>query len=96
MKKKVSPSSSKKIPLVYVEWEDAQFLQHGWAGIDDIKSLGIEPAIIRTAGWLLEKNKNYILVAGSVAISLDMDNGASDVMKIPAGMVRKFKEVKGY
>ena len=82
--------------MVYVEWEDAEFLQHGWAGIVEIKTAGIEPAIIRTAGWLLDKNKQYILVAGSIASGRENAEAASDVMKIPAGMVRHFKILKEF
>lgn len=61
---------------VYVEWRDSAFLS-GWRDVE-----GFAPCIIRTLGWLVEEEEDFIIVsahedgAGTVScpISIPMES----------------------
>jgi len=76
-----------KLPLVIVEWLDAN-TESGWTAVKDIKH---EPTPIRTVGWLLSQTDKCL-----VMFSSHTDDGdAGEVTTIPAPWIQTVKKLRG-
>lgn len=75
-----------KIKLVKVKWQDTMS-ESDWKDIDEIKKWAKkERAICVSVGWLVERTKKYIVVAGSKGVN-DEDYG--DFIRIPRAIIKK-------
>ena len=77
-----------KYKLVRVEWLDAKATSH-WTSLADVKSF--EPVEIVAVGYLLEKTKKKVTVAGCMS---ELGN-VSDICVIPGNWVKKIQYIKG-
>ena len=49
---------------IYVEWEDhCQVVAQGssWMGVNDVRN---EPSVIKSLGWIVKEDKDYLTIAG--------------------------------
>jgi|SRR3990172_7792632 len=76
--------------LVEVEWEDITSENGGWSSIDDSKK-NSHCVIMKSAGYLLEKNKKYVKICMTQA---DEDMGLALVKTFPIGCVKKIRTLK--
>lgn len=70
---------------VQVTWHDARG-EPGWHQIDDLKP---SLALIKTAGWIIERTPDVLMIA----TSLCDDNGAGDVTHIPAIWIDHIEDI---
>lgn len=89
-----------KIKLVEIWWHDASSLTKEtseWLSIDGVKEIGKEvfDEGNLAAGYIVEKNKNYILVcATTVEGREESEMKFADCSMIPIGMVKSIKYPK--
>ncbi len=74
-----------KIHPVEVEWEDAAS-SGGWATKE---SYMLSPVICKTTGYLLQKNKKYLVVVQSE----DQNGKVNDAITIPMKCVKKIRRL---
>jgi hypothetical protein len=76
--------------LYYVEWCDAITSFDGWSDKDSIKEWGEkEEWIIKQAGYILEDNKEYLLIASKYNPQESDKDRFSEITKIPKTWLRK-------
>ncbi|HAR43055.1 MAG TPA: hypothetical protein DCS07_10580 [Bdellovibrionales bacterium] len=79
----------KKYKPVYVEWIDSSYSAvPGWQDIEDLAKHNTETCY--TTGFLIEKTKKAVRIAGSVHISFDLTELAG-VCDIPTFAVKKLR-----
>jgi hypothetical protein len=84
----------KKIQLVYIEWCDAISKTEGWESLEDAKNWAkSEDWIIRQAGYLIEDNPKYILLAGQYNPQKETEDQFSNLTKIPKTWILKRKNI---
>ena len=76
----------RKLHLVEVEWEDTTS-DRRWVGKDDVV---VNPAIIRTVGWQLQRTGEYILLTSQQDIT---HNEYADRIRIPKGCIRNIRRL---
>lgn len=74
---------------VSVTWEDACSSE----GPYNISERGFKGLMTESVGWLVEKNKNYVVVAQDVHYQIT-ENTARAIITIPRKMVRKIRVLK--
>ena len=88
-----------KYKLVYIEYADAISI-HDWKSENEAKAWAKNTNWLTSlTGWLLEENKNYLLIAAeSDYHSTWYDDGNeikfNDIEKVPVGWIRKRKILK--
>lgn len=77
------------LPELYaIEWEDAYNGNHDWFETATLPE-AVEPYIVHTVGWVLQRNKERVTVAMSyIPPRGDAEARACDLFTIPAGMIR--------
>ena len=81
---------SKEPKLKYIEWQDGITMSKGWYSKDDLIEWGeTEDCIIKQAGYIIEENKKYILLASKYNPQETEDCKFSEVTKIPATWIKK-------
>jgi len=79
--------------LVKVKWEDTEGIIC-WKTVKEAKKWAEENnKACYTTGWLLEKNKKYIIVAATRDTD-DEDMGFNNLSRIPIYNVQKITEIK--
>lgn len=79
--------------VVEVTWIDA-FCSGGWhEGPKDRKNWSVIPYTVKTIGYYMGKDKNYISVIQSEASDRSEDK-VDNAMFIPHGMVKKIRKLK--
>lgn len=74
-----------KYPIVLVIWDDAAGHDDAWEDTVETK-----PELIESVGFLLLKNRNYVVIAQDV----DEDGKHNGRSQIPRGMVKKMKVLR--
>jgi len=77
--------------FIYLEWEDAFSLEAGWHYEDDIKERAKANFIVSEAGYVLEENDKYLVIAGQYASETGQ---FGNITKIPKTWIRKRKVLK--
>lgn len=81
---------NKKVKLTYIEWEDALTWNDGWHDKEGILEWGrSDDWIIKQAGYVIEENKKYILLANKFNPQQFGEHKYSEITKIPKGWIRK-------
>lgn len=75
--------------LVYVEWIDSRGVSASWEHMEVLAEHG--PCPVKSAGWLLRDEENFIQVVPH--IGTDPDQGCGD-MTIPRSQIRRIVELK--
>lgn len=77
---------------VLVDWVDAiTSAEPGWVAYEDaIKEAETPPPLMKTIGFVLNDNEEYIALTDSVG-----DNEFGQVTKIPRSMIKKLIYLKG-
>lgn len=78
----------KKYKFVVLEWLDAESDQT-WANEDEVSEWSKEDCIIHEKGWLVTKNKKYLVITNQITY----DGMIGNRTKIPVKWIRKIKEV---
>jgi hypothetical protein len=82
---------SNKVKLILLEWCDAITSFDGWTDLDEIIEWGkTEEWIIKQAGYIVEENREYILIASKYNPQRRGDK-YSEITKIPKTWIRKRK-----
>lgn len=83
MKNKQKKSSiPTRYPLVCVEWADAHSTGSGWMTREDmVDAYHTNDWLIHSVGWLIERNKKYIILASQYD---NPDSLYGKTIKIPA------------
>ncbi len=80
----------KKMQLVYIEWCDAITNTEGWHNLEDAKNWANEEEwIVKQAGFLIEENKKFILLAGQYSPQKETESLFSNLTKIPKTWILK-------
>ena len=80
-----------KPKLVYVEWTDAHSSDR-WSTIEDALGTMTDMMHCKTVGWLLCKDKDFVLVANTMAWEGEPVPTACGTMHIPKGGITEIKE----
>ena len=78
-------SASHALPVMVI-WIDAHTLGHGWRPVASIKKQ--PPLTIRSVGWLIEDEPDYVTLAAS--IDAEHPSDANDIdgdIRIPRGCI---------
>ena len=75
---------------VKVTWEDAA----GSDGPYNVSEHGFKGLITESVGWLIEKNKNYVVVAQDIHNQIGSDNTMRAIIVIPRKIVKKIRILK--
>lgn len=79
-------------PVVEIVWEDAAMHAEGWKTADAYRRLlEDDNRQMRTTGYLVEDNENYIAVSASED---PRDHGIADVMQIPRPLVKSVRRLR--
>jgi hypothetical protein len=74
----------------YIEWYDAITMQNGWYVAEIVKEWGrTEDWIIKQVGYVIEENKDYILLATKYNPQETEEDKYSEITKIPKSWVKK-------
>lgn len=80
---------TKKYPMIYIAWIDAQIPHRGWSDEDEINHKGSK---IETCGFLLKKTKKTYSIAQNIALNGDdFYNQISNIINIPSSLIVKEK-----
>ena len=82
--------------LTYLEWCDSVSLGYGgnWHEVEDLIDWGKNADwIIKQAGYILDENDEYILIAGKYNPQEDTEDKFSEVTKIPKTWIKTRKEL---
>ena len=80
---------NKLMQIIYLEWVDAMS-RDAWLDIEEVEKWADEKAVsIKTIGFLLKENKDFITVIQNYNI-----DSCSMVMKIPKAWILKKKLIK--
>ncbi len=78
------------LALIYIEWCDASAFSSQWVDIKTALEWGeSEDWLIRQSGFLLEENKEYILLASRVNPENIQEIKVDGLFKIPKTWIRK-------
>lgn len=76
--------------LIFIEWYDAITMKNGWYIENDVKEWGQNMDwLIKQAGYLIEDNKKYILLASKYNPQESEESKYSEITKIPKGWIKK-------
>lgn len=75
--------------LVLIDWIDATYDQDGWQTFDEA-GYELEPATMKTAGFVTESTKDYI----TIVQTLTSDNGFMNRFTISTGCIKKIETLK--
>lgn len=79
-----------KIKLQYIEWCDAITMNNGWYLKEDVRDWGMsEDWLIKQAGYIVEENKKYILLASKYNPQKLGEDRYSEITKIPKTWIKK-------
>ena len=78
-----------KLKKVKVTWEDAC----GSEGPFNVTDIGFKGLMTESVGWLIEKNKNYIVIAQDIHCQV-AENTMRAVITIPRKIVKKITILK--
>ena len=81
----------RKWPIVEVEWEDSKGWP-GWTHIEDVLAEASKACSLTqyTVGYLIRRDRRYIVVAGSQADTESSDT-ANGSMQIPRSAIRSLR-----
>ena len=80
--------------LIYIEWCDAIESQANWQSLEVIKYWAkTDNWIVRECGFLLEENKEYILLANRISNPEEDQPQYAGIMKIPSTWIKKKVEL---
>lgn len=85
----MSKKPAEPMKLVLVEWLDAYTQDSGWKSKKVL--LKAAPVLVRTAGWLVNDQPEFVTVSGSHVPTDDHFDGDCT---IPRGMVKSIVELK--
>lgn len=81
----------KKAPkLYYIEWLDPASVHTGWFDLTEAEINKLVPAEIKSVGWIIKENKEYIVLASSLIEKDNMGSGDTTILK---GLIRKKVEL---
>lgn len=81
-------------PLKLIEWEDAYNGNHEWFDLATLPET-VEPLIITTIGFELQRNKERVTLAMSYGDSREREGPTCcDLFTIPIGMIRKERTLR--
>lgn len=76
--------------LVYLEWCDAITMKNGWYNAETVKEWGrTQDWKIKQAGYIIEENKKYILLATKYNPQEAEESKFSEITKIPKTWIKK-------
>ncbi len=75
---------------VKVTWEDAC----GSEGPFNVNERGFSGLVTESVGWLVDKNKHYVVLAQDIHNQLASDNTMRAIITIPRSIVKKIKVLK--
>jgi hypothetical protein len=91
----------RKYKLIYFEWADATHpLDSTWYNDDELKEWAKNDDYwVSQCGWVIEENKEYLLVASQIATITSVhvteaEQMLAQYLKIPKTWIRKLKEIK--
>jgi hypothetical protein len=86
----MNTKKNNEIKLQYIEWNDAITMQNGWYLIESIKEWGrTNDWKIKQVGYVIEENKNYILLATKYNPQETEEDKYSEITKIPKIWIKK-------
>ena len=78
------PDAFAKCPLVLVEWVDSHADTSGWALTREREGAPLEFDPMRTVGWILRKNREWVEVAQNLGTGRNGDSPQTcNIMSIP-------------
>lgn len=89
--------SNNKIKLEYIEWNDAITSFDGWTDRNSVIEWGqTEDWIVKQAGYIIDENKDYLLIASKYNPQTDGEDKFSEITKIPKTWIRKRKTISSF
>jgi hypothetical protein len=85
----MSKKKSEPLKLVLVEWLDAYTQDSGWKSKKLL--LKAAPVLVRTVGWLVNDQPEFVTVSGS---HVPVDDHFDGDCTIPRGMIKTLTELK--
>lgn len=84
--------SESKLELVLIEWDDAEdFSQGAWASQREAEEFAKKQYIVKSVGWLVEKNRWYVAIASDH----DPNHGNYGTLrKIPKKQIRSLTVIE--
>lgn len=80
--------------LYYIEWSDAVSTSEGWNSREEVLMWGKNnDCLIKQAGYILEDNKTYLLVASKYNAQEATEDKYSELTKIPKTWLKKKKKI---
>jgi hypothetical protein len=79
------------MPLLYIEWQDASTMEHGWHSREDIETwIANCPMYVEEVGWLYKEDAKSITLLGSIAKeNQTYTESYGRVINIPKTWIRK-------
>lgn len=83
-------------PLEHIVWCDAIENVQGWHSVDEAVEWGEkENWYVNTVGYVIESNKNYLLVASEIAEDSEgMPDSLGKLLKVPTTWIMHRKKLK--
>lgn len=78
----------KSLPIVVVDWMDADTATDGWKSRDKVAAEGVKT--VHTVGFLVSDTKDRVIVVGDYDPTDDNANGGSI---IPRGMIKRMTRI---
>jgi hypothetical protein len=93
MSKQTEKQNIEKMPLIYLEWEDA-ISNSAWHTKKEVEDWAKDDkCIIREVGWLYQENKTHIVLVSRMSIDIISKVGEEEsyglLQKIPKTWIRK-------
>ena len=83
---------NKKSPKLYfVEWKDPTSTHNGWFELSESEIDKLLPAEVKSVGWVIRENKDFIVLASSL---IEKDNCGSGDTTILRGLITNMVEIK--
>ncbi len=90
--KRAAATKGARPPLKLIEWEDAYNGNHDWFKVDSLPE-AVEPLIVTTVGFELQRNAERVTLAMSYGSSRE-DPTCCDLFTIPVAMIRKERTLR--
>lgn len=88
---------NKNVKLIYIEWCDAITYTDGWIDRESvIEWAKNDDWIIRQAGFLIEENEKYIILAAKYNPQIETNDKYSELTKIPKTWVKRKKIISSF
>jgi len=81
-------AKARLIKRVEVTWIDAT-LKQGWLSLQQAEKFAKTPLVVQTMGWLIEENKDNIVLG----MGVDSEDDFHELFKIPRGCIKKIQRL---